>query len=92
MRRLTGWIVAGILAAVVEFWWGPLRWVLYAAPGYVPDGQRTNDFDLAGLGLDRDICRDLVFRALAGCGFCRQRHLRFIGRRCGFSSPTVVIY
>ena len=44
MRRLTGWIVAGILAAVVEFWWGPLRWVLYAAPGYVPDGQRTNDF------------------------------------------------
>lgn len=37
MRRLTGWIVAAIAAALLAFWWGPLRFILYAPSGYVPD-------------------------------------------------------
>jgi hypothetical protein len=38
VRRTTAWMIGGIAVAAVAFYWGPLRWLLYAPPGYVPDG------------------------------------------------------
>jgi hypothetical protein len=38
VRRISGWIIAGSIAALVACWWGPLRFLLYAPPGYLPDG------------------------------------------------------
>jgi hypothetical protein len=89
MRRLTGWIVAGIVAAVVEFWWG---WVLYAAPGYVPDGNALTISIWLGWAWIAIFVVTLYFVRWRAVAAARQRHLRFIGRRCGFLSPTVVIY
>ncbi len=38
MRRTSAWIFGGIAVAGVALYWGPLRWLIYAPPGYVPDG------------------------------------------------------
>ena len=39
MQRVSAWILAATIAALVALWWGPLRWFIFAPPGYVPDGQ-----------------------------------------------------
>ena len=36
MTRPSGWIIGSIIAAGVAFWWGPLRFIIYAGPGDVP--------------------------------------------------------
>jgi hypothetical protein len=36
MTRPRGWIIASIVATAVAFWWGPLRFIIYAGPGDVP--------------------------------------------------------
>ena len=43
MRRLSGWLIlASVAIAAVAFWWGPLRWFIYAGPNDVP-----NDWEMA---------------------------------------------
>ena len=37
MRRTSIWIIGAIAVAAVAFYWGPLRFLIYAPPGYVPD-------------------------------------------------------
>ena len=39
VTRSGGWIVCSIIAATVAFWWGPLRFIIYAGPNDVPTGQ-----------------------------------------------------
>jgi len=39
MTRPSGWIIGSIVAAAVAFWCGPLRFIVYAGPNDVPDGQ-----------------------------------------------------
>jgi hypothetical protein len=39
MTRPRGWIIGSILVAAVDFWWGPLRFIIYAGPNDVPTSQ-----------------------------------------------------
>lgn len=40
MRRTSAWVICGGLAvAAVAFYWGPLRFIIYAPPGYLPDDE-----------------------------------------------------
>jgi hypothetical protein len=65
VRRISGWIVVGSIAALVACWWGPLRFLLYAPPGYVPDGDAlTISVWLGWLWIA--IFVGAPFRALAG--------------------------